>query len=518
MALHSSLLLTKYRIITMPKSNTLTLKPLGINTYKEAVVYLRKDSPVCRSEGFEAPARIKVAHKNGILLATLNTIESDLLTPHEASLSNFAWEFLDAKAGDEINVFHPDHLNSLDYIRAKIYGHELTKSQITEIVRDVVAGSLSDIHISAFLASTGNGRFSENEILSLTESMIEVGNKINWPSKFVIDKHCIGGLPGNRTTPIVVPIVSSFGLTIPKTSSRAITSPAGTADTMEVMTKVDLDLSSMKKVVEKENGCIIWGGAVNLSPADDVLIRIERALILDSIGQLVASILSKKIAAGSSHVLIDIPIGPTVKVRSISSAQQLKTLLENIGKKLGLHVQTIFTDGTQPVGQGIGPSLEAKEVLAVLQGNVDAPKNLRERALTLAGLLLEFSPKVKQGTGYQLAEEILNSGQAWHKFQAICHAQGGFFEPKTAKYIKTITSTKKGNILSIDNRYLSRMAKLAGAPQAKTAGIKLLAPIGTHVNIGDPLFEIHAQAKGELNYAVNFLTMGHEIFNFGEPE
>lgn len=500
----------------MSKANTLTLKPLGINTYKEAVIYVRKDCHVCRSEGFEVQARVKVVHKKGIILATLNTINSDLLTPHEASLSTFAWEQLGASMGDEIQIFHPDHLNSLDHIRGKIYGHELTRTQMSEIIKDVVAGSLSDIHIAAFLAATGNGRFSKNEILYLTESMIEAGNRITWNKDLIVDKHCIGGLPGNRTTPIVVPIVAAFGLIIPKTSSRAITSPAGTADTMEVFTPVSLDLTAMRKVVEKENGCMIWGGSVNLSPADDVLIRIERALILDSVGQLVASILSKKIAAGSSHVLIDIPIGTTVKVRTQSSALELKDYLDTIGKILGIQVQTIFSDGSQPVGRGIGPALEAKDILAVLQGDSNAPLNLKERSITLAGQILECSPNVEKQTGYALAEKILNDGLAWKKFQAICSAQGGLFDPPTAKHQHTITSNRTGKILTVDNRILSRIAKLAGAPQAKAAGIEFLAPVGTQVNIGDPLFVIHAQTKGELNYAVNFLTSGHEVFDIGE--
>lgn len=500
----------------MAKANKLILKPLGINTYKESVIYMRKDCPVCRSEGFEAPARVKVIHKNRIILATLNTIESNLLTAHEASLSTFAWEQLNASPGDEIQVFHPSPLNSLDHIRGKIYAHELTKSEIKEIIQDVISGSLSDIHISAFLAATGNGHFSKQEILYLTESMIEAGSKITWPGERVVDKHCVGGVPGNRTTPIVVSIVAAYGLTIPKTSSRAITSPAGTADTMEVMTPVALDIGEMRKVVEKENGCLIWGGSVNLSPADDILIRIERALNLDSMSQLVASILSKKISAGSSHVLIDSPIGPKVKIRTKESANELKDLLESIGKILGLEVQTLFTDGSLPIGFGIGPSLEAKDVLAVLQQDPAASLSLKERSLLLAGHVLEFSPQVKKGSGLQVAEKILTSGQAWKKFQAICHAQGGFFEPQTAKHLQTITSKKQGIIQGLDNRYLSQVAKLAGAPQAKKAGVKLIAQIGATVNIGDPLFEIHAETKGELNYAISFLSMGYEVFTIGD--
>jgi thymidine phosphorylase len=502
----------------MTNTHKLLLKKLGINTYKEAVIYMREDCYVCRSEGFEAQARILVTYKNKSILATLNTIESDLLKTNESSLSIYAWDTLNAREGEEIQVSHPKQLNSLGYIRAKIYGHELNKDEIDEIVKDVVDGSLSDIQISAFLGASGDARLSREEILNLTQSMIDVGTRLTWSSPLVVDKHCVGGLPGNRTTIIVVPIVTAFGLTMPKTSSRAITSPAGTADTMEVIAPVDLDLVTMRKVVERENGCIIWGGSVALSPADDILIRIERALDLDSEGQLVASILSKKIAAGSSHILLDIPVGPTAKVRTLEAAKLLQDYLESIGKELGVEVRAIFTDGLQPVGRGIGPALEAKDVLAVLQGDRNAPQDLRDRALTLAGRILEFSSKVKPGTGKQLAKEILESGQAWKKFQAICVAQGGMFELPTVQHTYIVSSKTQGRVVAVDNRYLTRIAKLAGAPKSKAAGVEFLTPIGTEVILEQPLFVIHSQTKGELEYAVNFLEQGHQFVQIKEDQ
>ncbi|MBS0290831.1 MAG: thymidine phosphorylase family protein [Proteobacteria bacterium] len=487
-------------------SHTLYLKQLGINTYKEAVVYMRTDCHICKSEGFEAQARIKLRHKNRSILATLNTVDTDLLRHNEASLSTFAWETLGAKEGDEIRISHPKLPESLSYIRSKIYGHDLNKNEINIIIKDITEGLLSDIHVAAFISASGNGRLSKQEILYLTESMIDAGNSLSWSAHPIVDKHCVGGLPGNRTSLIVVPIVTAFGLTMPKTSSRAITSPAGTADTMEVLAPVDLDLSRMRKVVERENGCIVWGGSVSLSPADDILIRIERALVLDSEGQLVASILSKKIAAGSTHIVIDMPIGPTAKVRTLETANLLKSYLETIAKEFGITLCVVFTDGTQPVGRGIGPALEAKDVLMVLQNAKEAPQDLRDRALSLAGSILEFSTKVKQGEGREIAEAILNSGQAWQKFQAICLAQGGLFEPTTASYTHTVRAKHIGTVSSIDNRYFARLAKLAGAPKSKAAGIELLSSIGAKVEIGQPLFIIHSETKGELDYAVNYLA------------
>ncbi len=502
----------------MTDINNLQLKNLGINTYKESVIYLREDSHVCRSEGFEAQARICIKHKNGSIQATLNTVESNLLKHNEASLSTYAWEVLKANEGDTIHVSHPKPLISLPFIRSKIYGNELNKSEFKSIIKELVSGDLSDIHVSAFLAASGGGRLNKNEILYLTQSMIEVGAKLSWSTELVVDKHCVGGLPGNRTSLIVVPIVAAFGLTIPKTSSRAITSPAGTADTMEVLSPVELNINAMRKVVEKENGCIIWGGAISLSPADDLLIRIERALLLDSEGQLVASILSKKIAAGSTNIILDIPVGPTAKVRTTESANLLKEYLETIGKQLGVLVKVLLTDGAQPIGRGIGPALEAKDVLAVLQGDTNAPQDLKERALMLAGNALEFSSQVKPGTGLSIAQEILTSGKAWQKFQAICKAQGGLFEPPVAKFKHVVCSKMNGEVSAIDNRYISRIAKLAGAPNSKAAGVELLTPNGSKVIKEQPLFIIHSETKGELDYAVDALLNDYTIIHIRESE
>ncbi|MFI5390101.1 MAG: thymidine phosphorylase family protein, partial [Bacteriovoracales bacterium] len=404
--------------------NSLILRQTGIDTYREAVMYLRTDSPVCISEGFDAQARVQINYLNKSIIATLNKINSNLLEQGEIGLSEYAWNLLGAKEGDLVTVNHPRPINSMSFVRSKIYGNKLQRFEFKEILDDIVSGRYSDIQITSFLTACSSSKIDFQEIMDLTQEMVLVGEQIKWHSDFVVDKHCVGGLAGNRTTPIVVPIVSEFGLIMPKTSSRAITSPAGTADTMEVFAPVNLTVSQMKKVVEKENGCIVWGGAVSLSPADDILIRVERVLDLDSEGQLVASVLSKKIAAGSSHVLIDIPIGPSAKVRSEDTGNILKMYFEKVGEKLGIIVNVFFTDGTQPVGNGIGPALEARDILSVLSLKKDAPLDLRNRSLEIAAKILEFSPKVKKGEGLKLATEILQSGRALKKFESICMAQG----------------------------------------------------------------------------------------------
>lgn len=490
--------------VSVRRNNALKIRRLGIDTYQEPVIYMRADCPVCRAEGFEAQSRIEIWHHDHSIIATLNVVKDGLIAIDEAGLSESAWRLLHAHEGATVTVSHPPPLESLSHVRAKVYGKTLGEAAMHEIVRDIAAGRYSDIHLSSFITACAGDRFNLDETVALTRAMIDVGDRITWERTLVVDKHGVGGLPGNRTTLIVVPIVAAFGLTIPKTSSRSITSPAGTADTMETLAPVALDIAAMRRVVEREGGCIVWGGAVHLSPADEIMIRVEKPLDLDSEGQLVASVLSKKAAAGATDVVIDVPVGPTAKVRSAGAARSLNERLGAVGAAIGLNVRVMLTDGSQPVGGRIGPALEARDVLAVLGGESHAPADLRERALFLAGTVLELSPDVAPGTGRMLAQTILDDGRAWRKFQAICDAQGGMREPPQATHTRVVTAGESGTVLAVDNRKLARIAKLTGAPLAPAAGIELHVKIGNQVAPGQPVFTIHAETPGELAYAAAY--------------
>ncbi len=496
-------------------SAVLRLRPLGIDTHREFVIYMRRDCHVCRAEGFQAQTRVLVTLGKRRIIATVNVIDSDLLAPGEASLSASGWPALSAGPDDAVEVSHAPTLDSLSAMRAKVYGHRLDAPALKAIIADVAAGRYSDIHIAAFLSACAGGRMDLQETIDLTRAMVDVGDRIDWGRSPIADKHCVGGLPGNRTTPIVVAIAVAAGLTMPKTSSRAITSPAGTADVMETLTRIDLDLPQMRKVVEREGGCFVWGGSLRLSPADDILIRVERPLDIDSDAQLVASVLSKKIAAGATHALIDVPVGPTAKVRSDEDAGRLQTLLEQVAAALGIQLRVVRTHGTQPVGRGIGPALEAHDVLAVLRGAASAPVDLRMRSLALAGELLEFCGHSLPGTGHSEAWRLLDSGAAWDKFQAICEAQGGLRTPGVAALRSPIVAERSGYVAGIDSRRLARVAKLAGAPDAATAGLELHVGLGDPVERGQPLFTLHAQAPGELTYAKEYLGT-HPIITLGD--
>ncbi|HEY9102210.1 thymidine phosphorylase family protein [Chitinimonas sp.] len=487
-----------------PHIPTLRFKPLGIDTASEHVVYMSAGCHVCRAEGFAAQTRIEVSAGERSLIATLNTVSGGLLEIDEVSLSNAAQRELGLRPGDALSFSHVPVLASESFLRAKIYGERLAPAELDTIVQDIVAGRLSDLHLAAFVSACAGERLDQGETLALTRAMVAAGSRLQWDRRPVVDKHCVGGLPGNRTTPIVVAIATACGLTMPKTSSRAITSPAGTADTMEVLAPVNLDLAAIRRVVERTGGCVVWGGAMQLSPADDMLIRIERPLDLDSDGQLVASILSKKLAAGSSHVLIDIPLGPSAKVRDPMTAARLASRLKAVGEALEMVVRVEVTDGRQPVGRGVGPALEARDVLQVLACDPQAPADLRARALLLAGRVLEMGGVAAEGQGMSRAIEVLDSRRAWRQFELICEAQGGLRAVPLAPLREPVLARQAGRVASIDNRVLARIAKLAGAPQSKAAGLDMHVSAGDRVAIGQPLFTVHAEAPGELSYALAY--------------
>lgn len=498
-------------------SDILPMLRAGIDTYRQPVVFMHEDCHICRAEGFAALTRIQIGLGERAIIATLNVVSgADWLNVDTAALSEAAWIALGATDGALARLSHPAPPASTSSIRAKAYGQTLDRDGFDGIIVDTLDNRLSDLDLAAFVTACAGDRLNLAETIALTQAMHSAGDTLDWGDAQVLDKHCVGGLPGNRTTPIVVAIVTAAGHLIPKTSSRAITSPAGTADTMEVMAPVDLDAQGLRRVVEAEGGCIVWGGKLNLSPADDLLIRIERPLDFDSIGQLVASVLSKKAAVGATDVLIDMPVGPTAKVRSGKAADVLQARLGGVADAIGLKLAVHQSDGLVPVGRGIGPALEARDVLAVLRRAPDAPADLRDRALDLAGILLDMVSGGAAGAGRDRAASLLISGATEAKFMAICAAQGGFREPPQAPHHAPIVAEQSGRISAIDNRPIARIAKLAGAPRQQAAGVLLRAAIGDVVSASDPLFEIHAETPGELAYAKDYASSQPSAFTISE--
>lgn len=484
---------------------TLKLRKISIDTYRENVAYLHRDCPVYRSEGFQALSKIEIhqAVDGTPVIAVLNVVDDEnILSPDELGLSEQAFAQLDLSDGSDVRVEHARPPASLKAVHRKIAGERLMLDEYRGITRDIKRNRYSKIEMAAFLVSCAETGMERDEVWHLTRAMVETGERLDWSEPLVVDKHCIGGIPGNRTSMLIVPIVAAHGMLIPKTSSRAITSPAGTADTMEVLAHVELSPDQLHTIVRQERTCLGWGGKARLAPVDDILISVERPLSLDSPGQMVASILAKKIAAGSTHLLIDIPVGPTAKIRSQSAALRLRKLFEYTGDHMGLQLEVIITDGRQPIGRGIGPVLEARDVMQVLNNDPEAPADLRQKALQLAGRILEFDPDVRGGQGYAIARDILDSGRALAKMEAIIKAQGIKPDtPEPGKLQKAVLAGASGIITDINNLQMARIARLAGAPLDPGAGVDLHRKLGDEVRQGDLLYTIHAVFDADFRFA-----------------
>ncbi len=487
-------------------SSKIALRRVAIDTYRENVAYLHRDCAVYRAEGFQALSKVEIRANGQHILATLNVVDDPAIVgSEELGLSEDAFRQLGVEEGHVVSVAQAEPPASVGALFRKLAGERLSREDFQDIVTDIAELHYSKIELTAFVVATNRDELDREEVYFLTEAMVACGSKLDWHEPLVADKHCIGGISGNRTSMLVVPIVAAHGLLCPKTSSRAITSPAGTADTMEVLTNVALPLDTMKMIVRDHRACLAWGGSARLSPADDVLISVERPLAIDSPGQMVASILSKKIAAGSTHLVLDIPIGPTAKVRTMPEAQRLRRLFEYVARRMNLSLDVVITDGRQPIGRGIGPMLEARDVMQVLENDPQAPNDLRQKALRLAGRLLECHPDVRGGDGFAIARDILDSGRALTKMNAIIDAQGrkpfDCKHPPLGLLTFEVHAAKAGVVTDIDNLQLARIARLAGAPKVAGAGIDLFRKLGDAVAAGELLYRVHASFQSDLGFA-----------------
>lgn len=498
------------------------LKLLAIDTLSEHVIFIHEEAVRRGNLGFRPLDRVRVVEATPAgggtprqVIGVLNFCRDALVAPDEIGLSEDAARDLGLPAGTPVHATQSPAPASVDLVRAKLQGRRLDEAAFRAILGDVTERRYSKVELSMFVLACALRTLDPGEIVAYTRAMIACGTALDFGPGPVADKHCIGGVPGNRTTMVVVPILAAHGLMVPKTSSRAITSPAGTADTMATLAEVSFEPARLHDVVRRAGACIAWGGALGLAPADDILITVERPMELDTEAQMVASILAKKRTVGATHVLIDIPVGPTAKVRSWHEATALRALFGVVADAIGLRVEVVITETRGPVGRGIGPRLEALDVLAVLRRDADAPPDLREKSLYLAARLLEMTGAVAASGGYRSAQQSLDSGAAQAAFERIVATQGARALPPPAPFQQLVTSPADGRIRHIDCWQIARVAKCAGAPANPVAGVRLRRGVGDVVARDEPLFEIHAQSEAQLAFAVGYAATQPTLVEFG---
>lgn len=475
----------------------LRARPLEFEALKPIIILNKNDS---EDLGVKALDRVEL-YFNKMRLTAIVNISQRMIPKGEIGLYSSVQEKLKANFGDKVRVIASETPESLLFIRKKMNGKVLRPSEIKRIIKDVVRQTLSEVEITSFVISLYNHGMTSGEVASLSMAMATTGKTLRIRNKLIFDKHSIGGVPGDKTSMLLVPTVASAGLTIPKTSSRSITSPAGTADRVECLCPVELNMSEIKRVVEKTNGCMVWGGAVDLAPSDDIFIQIEYPLSIDPL--LLPSVMSKKKAVNADYVVIDIPTGRAVKIKSIEEAQELGKRFIELGKKLGMNVECVATFGEQPIGYGIGPALEAREALQTAMTG-KGPEDLIEKVAHLSSVLFDFK-NIKNSK--QKALEMIRSGRTGRKLKQIIEAQGG--NPKITpedipigdKTIK-IKSNTTGKIFWMNNSSIARIAREAGTPKDKGAGILLHKKLNERVKRGETIFEIFAEKTYKLNRAL----------------
>lgn len=473
------------------------VKKLDLETGEIPVIVLNKRD--CLQLNMNMGDRALVRWNGKEIIAIIDVAEK-LVGPGEVGVSVEIWK--GNSLPEFVDILPVEKPTSVFFIRKRLHGTPLKPDEIREIIKDLMENRLSRVEASFFVASAYVQRLSFEEEEALTRAIIEAGEVLEWERHPVLDKHSIGGVPGNRVTPILVPIIAAAGYCIPKTSSKAITSPAGTADVVELLADVALSAGEVKRIVEKTNGVMAWGGTLNLAPADDLLLKLRYPLRLDPISFLLASIMAKKSAVGAEKVLIDIPTG--AKVKTFEDARELAERFKSLGKKLGIEVRAVVTDGSQPIGRGVGPALEARDVLRVLIG--EGPADLREKALMLSGMLLEMAG---EKNGYEKAKKILGSGEAYEKFREIIREQRGNpdVKPEDIQLCEQRAEIKAPRKMRViyDCEVIAKACRIAGNPSVKGAGMYLHYPSEAVVEKGETVVTVFAPDEYRLQQVMKYL-------------
>ncbi|MBD3230508.1 MAG: AMP phosphorylase [Candidatus Lokiarchaeota archaeon] len=472
--------------------------------FKNVVLLNKKDTDKL---GIKAHDRLLLKHKDKEISAIVDVTQT-FLEPGFIGLYKNVYDKLDVPENTEITVSLTKAPDSITYIQEKMASKlPYTKKQINSILRDIYDRNLSAIEIAVYLMTQEYIPLSSEEIEYLTRGMAELGQILDW-DETIYTKHSIGGVPGNKVSLLIVPIVASTGLLIPKISTRAITSPAGTADTMEIFSDIEFNAEEIKEMALKTCGTICWGGKLDLSPADSIISSVESMLNLDPDSQIIASILSKQLALGVNKMVLDLPQGLYTKVKTIKDARKFSHRFIEIADRIGIRLECGITYGGQPVGYNIGPALEAREALETLMGH--GPNSLIEKSVELAGILLELGCKAERGNGYRVAEKILKTGKALEKFREIIEIQGGSKNIKPedieiGELTHDYCAYDDGYVKDISNLLINKIARTLGCPKFKGAGIKLFVKEGHKVSKGQPLMKLYAQKEENLTNALEII-------------
>jgi len=482
----------------------LRCKNLDFSTGNQPVAMLNEEE--AENYGIHPGDRISLLWSKSKKIIASVDVSNKHVKSGEIGLFEEIWQKHKVELGDIVEVSLESRPLSVETIKKKMLGKPATYAEIYALISDISENRLSEVMTTYYAASGFVKEFSEQELYYVAKAMAETGEQFNLTTK-VVDKHSVGGLAGNRITPIIVSIIASLGIYIPKTSSRAITSPAGTADTMEVLCPVSFEMDAIKQIVKKTKACLVWGGGVKMAPADDHIIKVSRPLALESYDKMIVSIMAKKVAMGVDCLIVDVPVGLSCKVPTMKDAKIIEEKFKRLGKRFGMKVEIMATKATEPVGEGVGPALEARDLLRVLQQHKFRPIDLENKGCKLAGRLLEMKGYCKKGKGFEIAKKQVVSGAAWKKLNEVIIAQGGKKDWNSEEVMQEyqryeIHAHRSGTVKFIDNQAINEVCMNLGAPIDKYAGIHVHVRYGKKVKKGDKLFTMYASSEERLKLGI----------------
>ncbi|MFA7298809.1 MAG: thymidine phosphorylase [Candidatus Absconditabacterales bacterium] len=460
-------------------------------------------------EGITSMDKVSLIYDNKEFVFDVS-LSSHLVQRGEVGIFEDIREKYKMKAGQFVTVsFTKNSSESLDALKKGLNGKRLNKKEIFAIMKDISNNRFTDILTTYFSAMGFFFPSKDEDLYRMAEAMAKTGEMLHFPG-IVADKHCMGGVSGNETTMIMIPLLTSLGIKMPKTFSKAITTPAATGECVSVLMDISFSKKEIEDLVKKNNCCLVRGGGLDLAPADEKLIKVAYPLSMQSYSRTIVSIMAKKYAMGINHSLIDIPVGPSAKVPDMKTAKRLKKKYLYVGKKLGMKMTVEITDALQPIGSGVGAVMQVREVLRVLQQHEKRPMDLEQKAIHLCAKIIELVGMAKGKDAEKLAYGQLISGKARAMMQKIISAQHG--DPKVkseglklAKIQKDIVAEKSGKVKGIDMKVLNVAARTLGSPLDLQAGLYLHKKLGDVVKKGEVIYTMYANDESKIKLTKEFL-------------
>ena len=395
-------------------------------------------------------------------------------------------------------------MNIIDIINKKRLNNELTREEIQFVINGFLNNTIKNYQMSSLLMAICINGMSDDEVISLTGSMLNSGDIIDLSSidGVVVDKHSTGGV-GDKTTLIVAPIVASCGVKVAKMSGRGLGFTGGTIDKLEAIPNFKSSLS-MQEFINQVNkiGVCDCSATSNLVPADKKIYGLRDVTgTVSSIPLIASSIMSKKLASGVDKIVIDLKVGNGAFMKTLSDARTLAHLMIKIGKNYNKKVVCILSNMNQPLGNMIGNSLEVKEAIETLLGK--GPDDITNLSLIISAYMVSLGKNINLNEALSLVKQNIENKNAYKKFLEFVSVQGGEIDNlQIIAHKQVITSDKEGIISKINTEKLGEASMMLGAGRSNvydlidySAGIEMHKKIGDKVNVGDALVTIYTNKE-----------------------